>query len=192
MKKFDWGVLIKNLTLIFIMVLLILLLIKRCNREVEVVEIHTIDTLIVVKTDTIRETVTEFQWRYRIIYRDVPQEVDTLAILADYFAVRFYERDFEREHLKLSIRDSVSQNQIIYSEMDYELYKDTVFVNIYEKEIIERFKTGFYGHLDVSTVSLSPGISYMNKKGYQIGLGLHIYNTDGVRLSPHLRFSVPL
>ena len=190
MLKLNTPKLISQLPLIVVLVMLLALLVERCHRDPGGEYTHTIDTLYITKTDTITRTVTEteFKWVDRIIYRDIPIEVDTLTILADYFAVRFYER----EYLKILIRDSVSQNKIIFSEMDYTFYRDTVFVEIHEKEIINQFKRGFYGHLDISLNSLSPGIGYMNRKGYQIGLGVHLYNIDGVRLSPHLRFSVPL
>ena len=193
MAKFNFSGFINNLPFLLVLVILLALMVERCHRDPGTTVTHTVDTLIVVKTDTITNTITqtEFQWRDRVIYKDIPLDVDTMAILADYFSVRFYERDYEKEYLNLTIRDSISQNRIIFSEMDYTLYKDTVFVNIHEKEIIEMFKRGFYGHLDISLNSLSPGISYMNRKGYQIGLGVHLYNIDGVRLSPHLRFSVP-
>lgn len=192
MEKFNYSGLINQLPFIVVLLILLALIMERCHREPHIEVITEIDTLVVVKRDTIRQTVTEFKWRTQVVYRDIPQEVDTLKILKDYFAIHFYEREIEEEHLRLWIRDSVSQNRIIFSEMDYEIYKDTVFVNIHEKETILRYRRGFYGHLDVSLNSLSPGISFMNNKGYQFGLGVHLYNIDGVRLSPHLRFSVPL
>lgn len=177
---------------IIVLVICLFLIVSQCNREASIEYIEKIDTLTVIKTDTIIETITEFKWKEVIVYREIPQDIDTNLILKDYFSIRYYEREVERDYLKLMIKDSITQNQIHWSEMEYQVYKDTVFINITKEKTHLKYKSGFYGDLMISPISISPGISYMNRRGYQMGISLGIIQTDEVRLVPHLRFSVPL
>lgn len=64
----------------------------------------------VVVRDTIRPEIPEPE----IIVREVPADIDTAAILADYFAERRY-RDtiIERPYLKVELEDVVSRNAVI-------------------------------------------------------------------------------
>lgn len=151
---------------------------------------ETVDTVYITKTDTVIEIVKfpEIQWKEKIVIKPVPQDVDTNKILEEYFLARYIEREINRTNLNLIIRDTISQNRITWSEIEYQLYVDTVFRDITVTREIERYRSGFYGNLMISTRYVSPGISYMNRNGYQLGIGLHI----GREPAPYLQLAVPL
>lgn len=140
---------------------------------------------IVHTRDTIRDTIPVLLIRDTIIYVDVPTEIDTAAILRDYFAVRYYERGIDEEKLKLTIKDSVSQNKIIWNELSYETYIDTV--KITKTETI--FRKGLYVNTILSTNQIGAGVSYMNRKGLMYGAGVSLNDS---RLYPYIAITIPL
>jgi hypothetical protein len=147
----------------------------------------TTDTIYVYKTDTIREIVKLIEVKDTIIYRNIPTNVDTLAILKDYFAIRAYERYIDRDKLKLWVKDSITQNRIVWNEVEYEMYTDTVFRDITRTETI--YKKGFYGNVSLSTNVISTGVSYLNKKGWMYGIGLNLHEN---KLTPYISISKSL
>lgn len=64
----------------------------------------------VVRYDTIRPAIPEPE----VIVREIPAEVDTAAILADYFSEKHY-RDtiIERPYLKVEMADVISRNALL-------------------------------------------------------------------------------
>lgn len=151
---------------------------------------ETIDTVYVTKTEIIRDTVyfPEIKWKEKIKFKPVPQDVDTTEILKLFFESRYIERNIERTHLSLTIKDTISQNRIQWSQIEYQLSVDTVFREVTITRDIERYRKGFYGNLMISTKYISPGVSYMNRNGYQFGIGLHI----GKEPAPYLQLAVPI
>ena len=64
----------------------------------------------VVKHDTIRPAIPEPE----VIVREVPTEVDTAAILADYFSEKHYlDTIIERPYLKVELTDVISHNSLL-------------------------------------------------------------------------------
>jgi hypothetical protein len=181
---------ILSIVLLILVIVGLVLIVSRYLKEEPTSITETVDTVYVTKTDTIWEVILfpEIQWKEKIVLKPVPQDVDTNKILEEYFLAGYIEREIERKNLYLMIRDTISQNRITWSEIEYQLYIDTVFRDIIITREIERFKSGFYGNLGISNRYISPGVSYMNKKGFQIGLGLHI----GKEWTPYLQLAVPL
>ena len=179
---------VDNIAILCLIIIVLLLIVNRCIREELPLVEERIDTVYIYRTDTITRTITQIEYQDMVIYREIPQVIDTFEILRDYYAVRYYERYIEEEKLKLTIKDSISQNKLIWNEVDYTYYVDTVFRDITIERKITQFRRGFYGNLSISHKSLSPGISYMNRKGYQIGIGIHISEE---LIAPHLHVSVP-
>ena len=64
----------------------------------------------VVRHDTIRPAIPEPE----VIVREVPTEVDTAAILADYFSEKHYlDTIIERPYLKVELTDVISHNSLL-------------------------------------------------------------------------------
>ena len=64
----------------------------------------------VVRHDTIRPAIPEPE----VIVREVPAEVDTVAILADYFSEKHYlDTIIERPYLRVEMTDIISRNALL-------------------------------------------------------------------------------
>lgn len=122
MKTFEF--IKQNFSLVVIALLVIIILLQRsCTSQPTEKEIIKIEgkKYEVIKRDTVIKTVTQTVYRPgEIIYKEVPiyveipTDVDTLAILKNYFAINVYK---DTLHLKdslgyVSIIDSITQNGI--------------------------------------------------------------------------------
>jgi hypothetical protein len=101
--------------------------------------------------------------------------VDTLAILADYYAVRTYEDTQVLDSLNITITDTVSQNQILGRQIAYNFtyprktIKETVYIN--QRELY----FGLRGIGNMDQVSYLGGeMLFKNKKKqvYSFGVGV--------------------
>jgi hypothetical protein len=101
--------------------------------------------------------------------------VDTLAILADYYAVRTYEDTQVLDSLNITITDTVSQNQILGRQIAYNFtyprktIKETVYIN--QRELY----FGLRGIGNIDQVSYLGGeMLFRNKKKqvYSFGVGV--------------------
>ena len=101
--------------------------------------------------------------------------VDTLAILADYYAIRTYEDTQVLDSLNITITDTVSQNQILGRQIAYNFtyprktIKETVYIN--QRELY----FGLRGIGNIDQVSYLGGeMLFRNKKKqvYSFGVGV--------------------
>jgi len=101
--------------------------------------------------------------------------VDTLAILADYYAVRTYEDTQVLDSLNITITDTVSQNQILGRQIAYNFtyprktIKETIYIN--QRELY----FGLRGIGNMDQVSYLGGeMLFRNKKKqiYSFGAGV--------------------
>ena len=136
-----------------------------------------------------RDTVTEYVTikKESIVYRpkikyitkvDIDTfltPVDTLAILADYYAVRTYEDTQVLDSLNITITDTVSQNQILGRQIAYNFtyprktIKETIYIN--QRELY----FGLRGIGNMDQVSYLGGeMLFKNKKKqvYSFGVGV--------------------
>jgi len=136
-----------------------------------------------------RDTVTEYVTieKESIVYRpkikyitkvDIDTfltPVDTLAILADYYAVKTYEDTQVLDSLNITITDTVSQNQILGRQIAYNFtyprktIKETVYIN--QRELY----FGLRGIGNIDQVSYLGGeMLFRNKKKqvYSFGVGV--------------------
>ena len=102
--------------------------------------------------------------------------VDTLAILADYYAIRTYEDTQVLDSLNITITDTVSQNQILGRQIAYNFtyprktIKETVYIN--QRELY----FGLRGIGNMDQVSYLGGeMLFKNKKKqvYSFGVGVN-------------------
>ena len=136
-----------------------------------------------------RDTVTEYVTieKESIVYRpkikyitkvDIDTfstPVDTLAILADYYAIRTYEDTQVLDSLNITITDTVSQNQILGRQIAYNFtyprktIKETIYIN--QRELY----FGLRGIGNMDQVSYLGGeMLFRNKKKqiYSFGAGV--------------------
>ena len=101
--------------------------------------------------------------------------VDTLAILADYYAIRTYEDTQVLDSLNITITDTVSQNQILGRQIAYNFtyprktIKETIYIN--QRELY----FGLRGIGNMDQVSYLGGeMLFRNKKKqiYSFGAGV--------------------
>ena len=102
--------------------------------------------------------------------------VDTLAILADYYAIRTYEDTQVLDSLNITITDTVSQNQILGRQIAYNFayprktIKETIYIN--QRELY----FGLRGIGNIDQVSYLGGeMLFKNKKKqvYSFGVGVN-------------------
>ena len=141
-----------------------------------------------VKTETVYKTKTDTLIKYndriiegekiyipydKIVYRDVPADVDTAEILKQYYAV-YYTPDVILNNdsvAYIALFDSISQNRVIYRRYEYkdntptQIITNTTIVDTCKE--CKRFNLGFGGFLGGNQNTFQAGISIMlqtNKK----------------------------
>lgn len=108
----------------------------------------------------------------RIIHDTIPADVDTAAILADYYSHKEYDRSFNDSNILISIQDTVSQNALGRSTINYKWKKPVQIINTLAP--VTKKSMVFIG-ADLSTTSgLGISAAYLNKNilysgGYFIG-----------------------
>jgi hypothetical protein len=133
MKVFDW--IKKQLAWILFAVFLfcmIVCFVSGCNYHKR--RHPCPEPTIVTHTVILRDTVTHYidKWHYSqrtdtIIYTDtIIQPVDTLQILADYFALHVYYRNWTDSLLTVDLRDTVTQNRFLQNEFKYRILRPQV------------------------------------------------------------------
>jgi hypothetical protein len=167
-------------------------IIKVDGKKYEVVK-HEIDTLEVIKT--------QVKWKkgdsipFEVIVHDtIPQDIDTLSILKDFYAKAVYYDTLVLDDSLgwVAITDTISKNRIlgreITSKIKERLVKETTIVKeLPKRQVFIGANTGFTKAQFLNSVG--GGLIYKDKKDalYQINLGM--VNT-GPQLSPYLSFGV--
>lgn len=114
----------------------------------------------VVRHDTIRPAIPEPE----VIVREVPTEVDTAAILADYFSEKHY-RDtiIERPYLRVEMTDIISRNALLDRTVVVDYRQPVVCSNA----LVLGMDAGRYGCV------LSAGY---RRKSWEFKAGYDLYN----------------
>lgn len=114
----------------------------------------------VVKHDTIRPAIPEPE----VIVREVPTEVDTAAILADYFSEKHYlDTIIERPYLKVELTDVISHNSLLDRTVVVD-YRQPIVCN---NALVVGMDAGRYGCV------LSAGY---RRKSWEFRAGYDLYN----------------
>ena len=120
--------------------------------------VHVPET--VVRHDTIRSAIPEPE----VIVREVPTEVDTAAILADYFSEKHYlDTIIERPYLKVELTDVISHNSLLDRTVVVD-YRQPVVCN---NALVLGMDAGHYGCV------LSAGY---RRKSWEFRAGYDLYN----------------
>lgn len=128
----------KNIKSLIIAVLVILvLLLSYCSSRRRPIPDPEVITKIETKWDTIEREIPIYipQWRTKVVWepgktdtlwRD--KKIDTVAILADYFASYTYSDTLKYDSLTLIINDTISKNKIKNRGIKYNLLYPTVTI----------------------------------------------------------------
>lgn len=120
--------------------------------------VHVPET--VVRHDTIRPAIPEPE----VIVREVPAEVDTAAILADYFSEKHYlDTIIERPYLKVELTDVISHNSLLDRTVVVD-YRQPIVCN---NALVVGMDAGRYGCV------LSAGY---RRKSWEFRAGYDLYN----------------
>lgn len=97
----------------------------------------------------------------------VPNDVDTAAILADYFARNIYERKWENEEVRIWVTDTLQWNKLIPGSLMYSILRPTA-INTTTVRYNEKYLT-LEGILPVQD-PFNPGVrfSYSSRYIYSI------------------------
>ena len=60
----------------------------------------------------------------------IPAQIDTLAIIRQYFTARYYCQDFRDSNVVITIHDTIRYNQLAYRSMSYQLLQPVVHETI--------------------------------------------------------------
>ena len=114
----------------------------------------------VVKHDTIRPVIPEPE----VIVREVPAEVDTAAILADYFSEKHYlDTIIERPYLRVEMTDIISRNALLDRTVVVDYRQPVVYSNALALE------------LDAGRYSCVLSAGY-RRKSWEFRAGYDLYN----------------
>jgi len=174
MKKYIGS--IQNLLIIVLVVLVLFQ--SQCSRKdpVEPEVIVTIET----KWDTVKVIQTEYvpKWRTRVVteHDTIPQDIDTMSILKDYYAKYHYTDTLTLDTLGfLVLNDTISQNSILSRSFTSDISIPTTTIT---KEIYLKKREFFWGmglNGDPSQLNYLGGeFMYKNKKRNMFGVGVGV------------------
>ena len=88
------------------------------------------DTVTVIRIDTVKITSVVYKPRYiSITHRDtieLPAKIDTVYVVRDYYARRYYADTMRDECFKIILKDTISENSIVSRKWDAEVYSKTI------------------------------------------------------------------
>jgi hypothetical protein len=143
---------------------------------------------ITTNTITIHDTIPHYIPHYvtwfikgedTIIHDTIPKNVDTLAILHDYYDKHIYHRAWENDTLKASVTDTISRNNYAGSEFSYRIkipfttINNSVDNSIHYNKYLQAGITVPISLKYINTTSID--IQYIYPKGYA-GIGWQPYN----------------
>lgn len=105
-----------------------------------------------------------------IIEVPVPQDVDTSKILEQYYAKHVYTRSYEDTNIKVTLKDTVSQNKLSQANLTYQLMKPTQII-INNEVVLKPVNKYFIGATLRTDTSLSINAYMLTKKEILIGAG---------------------
>ena len=182
---------IKNLLIVLLIV--VILLLRQCGgRTIQGKDkiITKIET--VTRIDTITVFVPDYipTWRDRILPGDtVYKDIDTSAILEDYFATYYYTDVIADDSVKITINDSIRENKIASRNLQYEILYPITTITITEEHYLNRREFYVGPRIGASLNALEyVGIEglFRTKKRTAISLGIGVDQ----KFQPQLQFGL--
>lgn len=149
---------------------------------------NNIDTLYVtrISKDTVfvPEIKTVIKWKDKIV--KIPQDVDSLAIVQNYFTINYYEETYKLDSIgSFTVQDSVQMNQIISRKTFYD-YRLPIITEttIAKTKPVNQFyfggNIGFNMNTFVDHISINGVMISKKDRLYGIGIGTGVQNVNGV------------
>jgi hypothetical protein len=167
-------------TLLIVVLVIVILSMKTCSREKDSGE--KVITKTKIEYIPIKKIVPEYvpKWKEKIVI-DIDTflantDVDTLAILADYYAKYYFVDTLSFDTLGYAlVKDTVTQNKIASRSLEYQLNipKITVEKTIYLNQREFYYGLGIAGNLRQLN-SIGGEILYKTKKKQAYGLGIGV------------------
>jgi hypothetical protein len=187
-----------NIIGLALIILLVILLTSKvnCNPKIIKQKITITSSDTVTLYDTLKVEIPKYipKWTERTIHDTLLINVDTAAILEDYYCMYGYSDTINRDSLKLIINDIVTQNKIMSRNIKYDIVRTTKVIN---NNIIVKKRGTYVGLgtiIDGGQIKyISPEIILRTKEDLIFGLGaggLRINNTGKPIVS--LRFLYPI
>lgn len=132
-----------------------------------------------------------------IIYQDGPptfvmNDVDTAAILQDYFAKVFYRDSLQTQYGTITVEDTISQNRIQARrwQTNFTIPTITKTITLAEKKRNQLY-TGFSGLFGQTSIGAEINLSLKNKKDqvYEVGAGI-LGTSPYMRIGTKFKFSL--
>ncbi len=174
MKQVPWIIIVALLVIIFFQ--------RECKHQ------PPANPQPVILYDTIHDTLSYPLFKYipRLIYRDTGTvkwkslPVDTSAILADYFAKRFYKDTLLNDtNALIIVSDTISQNKIIYRLPDLRIYPHIIRQTTYLKQKASFRRKLFLGigaGGGFNRFGLSANMLYITKKDHAYSFSYDLLN----------------
>lgn len=116
-----------------------------------------------------------------IIYQPIPENVDSLAIIRDYFAIRQYNDSLENDTVKIVLNEVIGQNKVVSRKIDYRLKLPiSSVVNEYKIEKSRKLLLGGFASVDSLGSSLYFGGGYQNKQNQLFIAGYNPFVKSGM------------
>ena len=150
---------IKDIILIAGIIFICLLLYRLINQKPkQTTETHYYydTTLYEIKVNPPKPVVT--------VIREVPALVDTLAIIQDYYAVRYYRDTISDSSLTVIISDSISRNSIVHRDFVYRITRPVeVHIQKPVRQRVVEISAGAYTLIDtVASFGIMGGVRIKN------------------------------
>lgn len=183
MKQAPW--------IIIIILLVALIITRECNRPDHLHDNGNVIAYTIYRTDTIKGDsipvpypVVKIVKEDSIVYIEVPTQIDTAAILADYFAKVYYQK-----HELVNDSDVLIQFDALVSENRLQFI--TPYVQLKRRTIINHYTTvmeatkprnKYYAGLgtgrSLTSFGLAPSVALLNKKGNLYSLHYDVLHKD--------------
>jgi len=164
-------------TLIIVVLFIIILLMRECSGSGTVTTPRIEQDTVVEYVTITKETpvyVPKVKYVTKVKIDTFTTPIDTAAILADYYAEKYYDDEQELDSLYLVISDTVTQNSISGRQIKYTLKYPTQTITV--KEYINQRELYYGIGLDVSTLNYFGGELFYrtkNSQGYGLGIGVN-------------------
>lgn len=100
-----------------------------------------------------------------VIYQPIPANVDSLAVIRDYFAIRQYNDSLENDTVKIVLNEVIGQNKVVSRKLNYTLKLPiSSVVNEYKSEQSRKLLLGGFASVDTVSTRIYLGAAYQNKQ----------------------------
>jgi hypothetical protein len=150
--------------------------------------IGSVKTTTTVRVDTVVETILKPTVERRDSFIFIPAQVDTLAIINNFFTHKYEEYNYTDTAIALNAYWNVYQNNVKFDSIKYQVFRKTILKNNTVTIIKQPFRWGigimgghnqnfvFSPHINVSTKKVNIGIGYdVVSNGAMISLDANFY-----------------